>query len=80
MEDKYAYLIEEMMGILREEVKGLGGEFDLADNPYGFCSVWIENDEEVWWDERQDAIRMDELTELCAMHATIQQTLKELEQ
>lgn len=74
-----AKLNKEIMNVLREEVNDLGGEFDLTANDYGFRSVWIENECEVWWDKNQGSMKMDELTELCALHETIVKTIKELE-
>lgn len=72
-------MIEDIMNVLREEVKELGGEFDLTANDYGFRCVWIKNECEVWWDKNLGSMKMDELTELCALHETIVKTLKEIE-
>lgn len=72
-------MIEEILGVLRDELNELGGEYNLTSNPYGFVTAWLEEGVEVWWDKDSTAFKMDELTELCALHETILRTVKEIE-
>ena len=73
-------LISDVMDLLRKALTRLGGEYNLNYNEYGFCSAWLENDVEVWWDKTADAPHMDELTELCALYETICKTEEEINQ
>ena len=70
-------LITDMMELLRQEITDILGDeldctIDLPENPFGFYSAWLEGEdhEQVWWD-KSDKIKLDELTELCALHLTI---------
>ena len=72
-------MVEDMMSVLRDTLKELGGEYSLTCNPYGFTEVWLENDVEVWWDKDGTGPKMGELTELCALYDVILATIDEIE-
>ncbi len=75
-----AQMKENMMSVIRDKLTELAGEYDydLTENQYGFCTAWLENGSEVWWDKSADAIKMDELTELCALYEVIVKTENEI--
>ena len=52
---------EDIQSVIRNKLTEVGGEYDLTDNIYGFCSAWLD-DGAVWWDKSAYAIKMDELT------------------
>lgn len=70
--------IEDIMSEIRETLKQCDNEISLDTNPYGFVTAWLE-DEEVWWDKDESAFKMGELTELCALRDTINDTIASVE-
>lgn len=78
---RIATMVENIIGLIREVLHEVGGEYDLTANPYSFTTAWLEG-EEVWWekDYSETPIRMGELTELCALYDTIVKTMEEIDE
>jgi hypothetical protein len=71
-------MIEDIMSEIREMLEQRDNKISLDTNPYGFVTAWIDDDG-VWWDKDKSAFKMGELTELCALRDTINDTIASVE-
>lgn len=68
-------MVEDMISILRDTLKELGGYYSLICNPYGFITVWLDGDVVRWDKDGTGPQNISELTELAALYDVILLTI-----